>query len=38
MDKGLQGIGVEENQMMKEDFEATHDSSAGLENSIALGL
>ena len=29
MDKGLQGIGVEENQMMKEDFETTHDSSAG---------
>ena len=29
VDKGLQEIGVEENQTMKEDFETTHDSSAG---------
>ena len=29
MDKGLQEIGVGENQMMKEDLETTHDSSAG---------
>ena len=31
MDKGLQEIGVAENQMMKEDLETTHDSSAGSE-------
>ena len=29
MDKGLQEIGVAENQMMKEDLETTHNSSAG---------
>ena len=29
MDKGLQEIGVRENQLMKEDFETTHYSSAG---------